>query len=277
MSAGEHPDDVHPRPDRSRDADPAWPPRAHDWRHDHPDPPLAFEVPTTPADGLLLAAWTIVAQFVILLPLGALGVTAADPDGGLTPTALVAVVGVQLVTLLGAVAYLRARRRLSWRLLGPVRPERRQVLTGVGVGIGGYVLVVLLLATVQRIVGPITPPDQAVLDAVDRSLLHTALTALVAVVLAPIVEEFVFRGVLFQSIKARLGLWPGMGLSAFAFGAAHLFDQPLYIVVIAILGFWLAGALHRTGSLVVPIAAHATFNAVQLLLVLLVGSGATGG
>jgi membrane protease YdiL (CAAX protease family) len=83
-----------------------------------------------------------------------------------------------------------------------------------------------------------------------------------AVVLAPVAEEFFFRGMLFPFVKQRG--WPRLawfGVSAL-FALIH-FDAdifaPLFVFALALT--WL---YERTNNLLAPIAAHALFNAVNL-------------
>jgi membrane protease YdiL (CAAX protease family) len=61
-----------------------------------------------------------------------------------------------------------------------------------------------------------------------------------------------------------LPLWPAMGLSGLAFALSHL--EALAIVILLPVGMFFAWIFHRTGSLLVPIAAHAVFNLVNVLL-----------
>lgn len=244
--------------------DPAWPPPPPGWRHDAPDPPEAFPVPFTVLDGLGLVMWTIVAQILVFTPLVAAGF---EPDDG--PATLVVFAVTQIFTLFGAAGYLAARGRLSWRSLGPVRPAWRHVGIGLGIGVAGLVIVYTLLVMVQQIAGPVEAPEQSVLESSTAGGLSTVLSIVVAVLLAPVIEEFVFRGVLFQSLRRKLGLWPGLVLSGLAFALVHFeVTQPLFSFALLILGIWLAAAFHRTGSIIVPILGHATFNGVTIALTL---------
>jgi membrane protease YdiL (CAAX protease family) len=85
-----------------------------------------------------------------------------------------------------------------------------------------------------------------------------------AVVLAPVAEEFIFRGVLFPFVK-QLGCprlaW--FGVSAL-FALIH-FDAAIFasLFVLALALTWL---YEKTGNLLAPIAAHALFNAANLFV-----------
>ena len=94
-----------------------------------------------------------------------------------------------------------------------------------------------------------------------------ALTAAV-VVLAPLAEEALFRGLLFGGMAARWGFWPAALASAAIFGAAHL-NLSLWLPLSAA-GLLLAWVYSRTGSLWASTVAHATLNGVSVLLALLV-------
>lgn len=85
-----------------------------------------------------------------------------------------------------------------------------------------------------------------------------------AVVLAPVAEEFIFRGVLYPVIKQlgypRLALF---GVSAL-FALIHLdaaIALPLFVLALGLT--WL---YERTDTLLAPIAAHGLFNAANLVL-----------
>lgn len=252
--------------------DPAWPDRPEGWRHDAPDPPESFPVPWSPGDGLALVAWILIAQLLVGSVLATAGVD-FDTTLGFLGTAI----AVQLVTLGGAYLWLRRRRSWSWRLLGPVRPASRFIWTGIGVGISGVVLVVFVLTVLDQILGPLDVPTQEALEQASQGGLATVLGIVVAVLIAPVLEELIFRGVLFQTLRHRLGLWPGMVLSGLVFGFIHLEFilsatgeyRPAGFVPIAgltILGVWFAGAFHRSGSLVTPIVGHAAFNGTVIAL-----------
>lgn len=239
--------------------DPSWPPPPPGWRHDAPDPPDAFRVPFGVLDGIGLVLWTLLLQAFILGPLLVTGMLESPA------VTLAALAGVQVLTLLTGAWWLRARGRLSWRLLGPVRPGWRHAALGAAAGLAGFVIVTLLLALATLAFGPLEQPEQQVLQDATKGLAAGLWSFVVAVLLAPALEEAVFRGVLFQAIRARLGLWPGIVLSAFAFAIVHLeVTQPIFSAALLLLGVWLAAVFHRTGSLVAAITAHATFNAIAL-------------
>ena len=87
---------------------------------------------------------------------------------------------------------------------------------------------------------------------------------IVALLLAPIGEELLFRGILYPAFKhhgyARLAFWGTAAL----FGAIHLsLAIFLPLTVLALLLNWL---YEKTDNLLAPIAAHVTFNAINFTL-----------
>lgn len=86
-----------------------------------------------------------------------------------------------------------------------------------------------------------------------------------AVAVAPIAEEFFFRGLL-QTFLVGIARnrWLAIVLAAAVFGAVHL-SQPHTIVALTALGVVLGYVYERTGSLVAPILIHAAFNLKTLI------------
>jgi uncharacterized protein len=254
-----------PGPGRGHEhGDPAWP---GGGVRDGSSAADAFPVPFSAIEGFFLVLWSLIAQFLVILPAVVLGLL--DPaEGG--PMLLVLVITSQGVGVAGALGYLAARGRLSWRLLGPIRPAARHVAIGLGVGVGGFVLVNLLIQALLQLIGPVDPPEQQLLTDVTAGGVTTALAVIAAVVMAPLVEEVVFRGVLFQGLKRKLGLWPGALLSGLLFAIVHVeVSQPIYSSGLFLLGVLFAWTMHRFGSLLVPLAAHATFNGISVGLTIL--------
>ena len=94
-----------------------------------------------------------------------------------------------------------------------------------------------------------------------------------AVIVAPIAEEALFRGILLPLLVRRLGAVLGLGLVAIGFAALH--GDVGSFPGLAVLSVALSLAYVRTGTLLVPMAMHALFNAANLALVAaLVRSGA---
>lgn len=113
------------------------------------------------------------------------------------------------------------------------------------------------------------PDDQAAVKLIDsaRSWWVRAYLGVFAVVLAPVAEEFIFRGLLYPLIK-QLG-WPRLAL----FGVSALFalihfDAATFLPLL-LLALLLTRLYEKTDNLLAPIAVHALFNASNLALLAL--------
>jgi ABC-2 type transport system permease protein len=79
-----------------------------------------------------------------------------------------------------------------------------------------------------------------------------------AVVAAPIFEEFLFRGLIFGGLRRSFDVWPAALASAAVFAIMH---PAVSIVPVFLMGVCAAWLYERTRSLLAPMLAHATYNA----------------
>lgn len=221
--------------------------------------------------------WTDALLALLITWLGAIPLLAlvdAVPDGAIG-RALLLLLGA---VLMGAASVLVARGRHGrdgWLVWGWRRPNATDVGTGlVGalVGLVGVTLIVWLVTLGGR------PPDvQTEIREIATSGRALPLLAIAAVVVVPIAEELLYRGLLFQGLRAQLGRWPAIGISGFVFGLFHLewgdlSGSLLLLAAFYPFGMWLAWLFDRRGSLVVPIVTHMAYNGINLGL-LLAGAG----
>jgi membrane protease YdiL (CAAX protease family) len=92
-----------------------------------------------------------------------------------------------------------------------------------------------------------------------------------AVLLAPVAEELLFRGVLYPSFKRSVGKRWALWGSALLFAAAHF--NLMTFLPLTLLGLMLAWLYERTGNLLAPIVAHSAFNLANLFLMALARFG----
>lgn len=98
----------------------------------------------------------------------------------------------------------------------------------------------------------------------DRSVGLAIATGILVIAVAPVVEEFFFRGFLYKSLRNGTGAWSAALVSGAIFGAIHF--KPEFIFPLAILGAILALLYERTGSLWPCIALHAANNALAFVV-----------
>lgn len=95
------------------------------------------------------------------------------------------------------------------------------------------------------------------------------LLAIAVIVVAPVAEEFFFRGFFYRALRSRLGIAASSSITGVLFALIHFqyYAVPLVLVVIAVFGIGQCLVYERTSSLFAVIAIHAAFNAVAALAV----------
>ena len=87
---------------------------------------------------------------------------------------------------------------------------------------------------------------------------------IIVVIGAPLIEEMVYRGLILQSLQGRINEVLALVVSSLWFAAIHL--QPVELPGLFVFALVLGACFLATGRLASPILAHATFNAVGLIL-----------
>ncbi|HYM44670.1 MAG TPA: CPBP family intramembrane glutamic endopeptidase [Solirubrobacteraceae bacterium] len=208
--------------------------------------------------GLVLAG---VASFVVDLPALLLGVTITRSH---TPAGIeLADTFVQdLAFVLAAVYCAQIGRRVvrSWQF-GLRRP-------GVGWTSAAGMLVFLLIAFLVLSViwsAVVNPGKEKLLEQLgaNEGAALLVLSAGLTCVVAPICEEFLFRGYVFTALRTWHGTWPAAVMTGIVFGGVHAGSAPaLDLVPLAGLGFGLCLLYRYTGSLYPCIVAHSLNNSL---------------
>ena len=98
---------------------------------------------------------------------------------------------------------------------------------------------------------------------VDQSALLWTCGAFMITVIAPICEEFMFRGFLFPTLWKKWGLAAGVLVSSALFGLLHASGTPVELLLpLALLGIVLCLLRAWSGSLIPGIALHSFNNAI---------------
>jgi membrane protease YdiL (CAAX protease family) len=98
---------------------------------------------------------------------------------------------------------------------------------------------------------------------VGQSTALLLLSAGLTCVLAPMCEEFLFRGYIFTALRNWRGVWPAAVITGVLFGAVHAGSAPAAdLVPLAALGFGLCLLYRYTGSLYPCIAVHSLNNSI---------------
>ena len=100
-----------------------------------------------------------------------------------------------------------------------------------------------------------------------QSLTEVFNIACYALVVAPVLEEFLFRGILFRAMKRSFGVGPALVISSILFGLVH--QNVLSFVPLTFLGIILSLSYERTGDLRTCIFIHAFFNGFMVFSILI--------
>jgi CAAX protease family protein len=161
-----------------------------------------------------------------------------------------------------AVAFVAATLAVTGRV-GPPRPSqfgfRRVGPSAVGWALVTLVAYFVLAAIYIQLAHP--PQDDLPQQlGADKSTGLAIVTGVFVIGVAPPVEEFFFRGFVYQSLRNRIGIGGAAVVSGLIFGAIHL--KPDFLVPLAILGILLALLFQKTNSLWPCILVHALNNAI---------------
>lgn len=232
-----------------------------------PDPDVVADQ-ATPQWGIpgvvtVLIAWFMGGLFSSLIAFGLFGANAAD-----NPWTLSIVFLGQSATGLGGLivlSRLRGRRSLirDFGCYGfPI--DLIWIVAGVGLQLLGLILVGLLL----RITGGEGSEQGAVQVLRDAGVAPKIALAICVGVLAPIIEELLFRGALQRALQRHIVVPLAVLIQALAFSSIHLFDLGAVtglpsIFAVGLLAGFLAARTSRLGP---AIALHAGFNLTVVFL-----------
>ncbi len=215
---------------------------------------------------LLSPIGAVLAAFVLLaIAAGALSATDLSDDG---ITAVLSLVTSLLLLAFGVAL---------WRRL-PAHERRATVAlkhsAGGAIGLGLTIGIGIIIGSAAIIAA-----GGAVDDGVEERLedvqeigtvpWQAALTVIALVVLAPLGEELLFRGLLLRALVMRLPFWPAALISSLVFALAHADAYLIWPRSIALVGTGLALAwLYRWRGYWASVIAHATVNAVAAIALL---------
>lgn len=216
---------------------------------------------------LLLAA--AYAGFFLLWLSARLHGGSADPKAlGATARIIVAVLCFQTAALFLVQRFLR-EHELNWSEAFGFRNSFAQALmTGITIGCAAVPVLLglqYLSGFLLHAIG-IQPQEQEAVQLLRSAggWLNRTVLGITAIVIAPVSEEVLFRGVLYPAIRQfgrpRLALW----LSAVLFGAMHV--NLVSFLPLTIFGVVLAWLYDKTQNLAAPIAAHLVFNTTNFVM-----------
>jgi hypothetical protein len=204
--------------------------------------------------------FALVGALVVDIPAAALGTKISESR--LPPGLVIADTYVQDVAFVFAAVFLAqfgGRAVAAWQFgLRPTRPGRAFGSAALA-GVAFIVFLIVWSSTVHT-------TKEKLLETLGtrQSTALLVSSAVLTCVLAPICEEFLFRGFMFGALRNWRGVWPAALITGLLFGAVHaLGGAPATdLPPLAVLGFLLCLLYSYTGSLYPCIALHALNNSI---------------
>lgn len=226
-----------------------------------------------PAIGIVLLGFMI-GSFAAVPVFALLGDTT---DGGASGfSELVQGIVVDLA-MMGTLLWWLRTRHPAWPAALRVVPSSRvgrEAAVGAGLGVAVRIVAGIVAAIVIFVLAALTNEEVAVPEQVVEGLrgFQLVVFALFAVVVAPITEEFMFRGVIYRSIRDRHGAALGAVVSSVLFGAIHYVPGPwpdalALQITMVVTGLGLAWVYERRKTLLSPIVGHAAFNLIAVVAI----------
>jgi membrane protease YdiL (CAAX protease family) len=205
-----------------------------------------------------IAATVAYAAIAAVIAAGGDDVTSSGPPGLVISATLVQDAALIVAAVLFAGFWARGLTPASFGL--------RRVAPGQAAAwlVGAFVAFWILTAIYVWIVGQ---PDQQELTRDLRQEESPAALIGYGILLAfvaPLAEEFFFRGFVFGVLREKIGVAWGAAATGLVFGLVHVAGSPIETIgVLIILGVLLCVLYEKTGSLLPCIALHATNNAIS--------------
>ncbi len=157
---------------------------------------------------------------------------------------------------------------IGWSALGVRRPPRWYFALVLPILLGMYVGATIVSAVVVKLFygGKANNPQVKDLTGGGGFSWTSLILALItASIVAPVIEELLFRGMLYGWLRTRWSAVGGVILSAAIFSGAHAI--PLVLASIFVVGLTLAIVYEKTKSTLATMALHSLFNTIGVIAV----------
>jgi hypothetical protein len=189
--------------------------------------------------------------------------------------AVVTAVGGELLLLAGVLAFGRAvaARAGGWRTAFGLDWIRKRDWLPWILGFG----IIYAVRTAVMFMAAVMTDGRALreannLDPGRPTVLSVVVLFVIVVVLAPITEELMFRGLLLRSFLRRMAFWPAAVLSSAFFALFHVYEVHTVLgavtlaLSVGVVGLGNCFVVRITGRLAPAMMIHATYNALVLII-----------
>jgi membrane protease YdiL (CAAX protease family) len=204
----------------------------------------------------------LLAFAVLIVAAGVLSVTPLSDDA---TTALLQF-GTSLLLLVFALMLRRGLPAHEQRLTTALKRSAGGAI-GIGIAVGlGIVVAAGAIIIIGQEIDPVVKERLEDVEEIGTVPWQLAITVFSLVVLAPLGEELLFRGLLLRGLVRRLRFWPAAIISSLLFASAHPDSYILWprAIALALTGLALAWLYRRRGYMA-SVTAHATVNTVAAI------------
>lgn len=215
--------------------------------------------------GLFGVTLVVIALLVVLIKLGTLPVELTS-DNFMTYCVLPA----QAISSLAVIVLVWRRLKSTGATWSDVGFRRAPFKKSVGyflayyAGLVGFVVLAAIVAVATGAMSSDATESAAAAESVRRNAL--LITILTTVIIGPIIEEIIFRGILFPALLQKYSPLIGGLFTALIFAAAHI--DPTRIALLLPLAFYLSFMRYKLGSIYPGIALHISWNALATVALL---------
>ncbi|KUO66397.1 MAG: hypothetical protein APF84_18235 [Gracilibacter sp. BRH_c7a] len=155
-------------------------------------------------------------------------------------------------------------KKLSWSNLGWNKIKFLQSFRAI-LKVWGIIWLAHIIYMIIIFAMGITPPENALAELLEKpNLLLLLANIFLIAVIAPIIEETLFRGLLFAGLRNYFGMWTAIIISAAIFSALH-FELVGFVPRFA-LGIGLGHLYAKSGSIYPAMGLHSLNNLIAVLI-----------
>jgi len=234
-------------------------------------------VPWTWTDIGLFAVFGLIGSLIVALTLAQVAISvfgvARSEVAASEPNATKALLSIAIQTVLSVLALLylffivRTRSpapfwlAIGWRRLHPEGGLGATAMRYIGAGAG----LAILISLAGRLVAQ---PEELPIEQLFRSRSAVLFLMAFGILIAPVVEETIFRGFLYPVIARQFGMPAGVILTGLLFGGVHaaqLWGGWGQIGLVMVVGIVLSWVRARTGSVTASYLMHLGYNSLLFL------------
>lgn len=182
-----------------------------------------------------------------------------DPETFRITAAVIWYVFVFAITLVVVLYFLRHEMKT------PLRNEAASIPASIGWAIGGIFISLFAQSAagmMEQLLG--VDPGSENTKQLMQIVEYSPIFIVVISIIGPILEEIIFRKIIFGALYKRFNFFISALISAFIFAAAHM--EFVHILLYASMGFTFAFLYVKTKRILVPIFAHVAMNTMVVIV-----------